>query len=1061
MLPPIPVNEAERLKRLHEIGILDTPPEEDFDEIAGLAAEICGVPIALISLIDARRQWFKARVGLNVSETPREVAFCAHALDQGRRPLVVRDALKDHRFAANPLVTGDPSIRFYAGAPLVMPSGETLGTLCIIDRVPRELTKQQLQALGVLSNQVVTQMLLRRQLAEQRRIEATLKLNEQRLHFALEGSDQGVWDWDLVTNEVYFSPRWCAQLGYEPGEISSRLEEWSSRVHPDDMAPTLEIIRAHHEGRTPIYLAEFRMKNKAGKYRWIMDRGKVIARDAEGRPTRMVGTHTDVTERREAEDTLRRQESELRDAQRVARMGNWWLNSLTGEVFWSDELFIMLGLDPADQPPHYSEHHKLFTAESWELLSSTLARTLETGQPYELELEMVRRDGTHGWMLARGEQVCSPDGGVIGIRGIAQDVTARVRAELERARLLDVLDASLNEIYVFDAQTLKLDFVNKAARQNLGYSRAEIQQLSALDIGPGFTRESMLEVLGPLTRGEERKIVVETRHIRKDRTDYPVESHLQAVMLDDKPVFIGMVIDITDRQKAEEVLREQAALIDEAHDGIVVRDLSHRIRFWSKGAERLYGWTSAEAVGQQVPELLGLEGPLVQEAESIVLQKGSWNGELLKRTKTGARLPIESRWTLLRDDDGRPQAILSFDADITERKRLEQQFLRAQRTESIGTLAGGIAHDLNNLLTPIMVGVELLKDDSDPDQMRQDLIRNIERSAKRGSELVKQVLSFARGVEGRRVVVQLKHIVHEVEEIARSTFPKNITLRIQLTPDLWPVVGDPTQLNQVLLNLCVNARDAMPNGGQLTLTASNAVIDEQYAVMNKEVASGRYVRVEVTDDGMGIAPDLIDRIFEPFFTTKALGHGTGLGLSTTPGIVRSHGGFVNVYSELGKGTTFKVYLPAQTEGASLDKVENEVRSIPRGNGETLLLVDDEAMIISVTRQTLEAFGYRVLVAEDGAQAVAQYATHRDEIALVLTDMMMPVMDGPALISALRRISPQVPIIAASGLTANGPVARAAVAGVQHFLAKPYSADAMLRLINQVLTSKGDGRVPPG
>ncbi len=355
-----------------------------------------------------------------------------------------------------------------------------------------------------------------------------------------------------------------------------------------------------------------------------------------------------------------------------------------------------------------------------------------------------------------------------------------------------------------------------------------------------------------------------------------------------------------------------------------------------------------------------------------------------------------------------------------------------------------------------MVGVELLKDDSDPDRMRQDLIRNIERSAKRGSELVKQVLSFARGVEGRRVVVQLKHIVHEVEEIARSTFPKNITLRIQLTPDLWPVVGDPTQLNQVLLNLCVNARDAMPNGGQLTLTASNAVIDEQYAVMNKEVASGRYVRVEVTDDGMGIAPDLIDRIFEPFFTTKAVGQGTGLGLSTTQGIVRSHGGFLSVYSEPGKGSTFKVYLPARIEGASSVAADEPERLLPRGRGELILLVDDEPSILSVTRQTLETFGYRVITAEDGAQATAKYALSRDAIALVLTDMMMPVMDGPALIAALRQINPQVAIIAASGLSANGPVARAAVAGIQHFLAKPYTAEALLRLVRKVLTSDAGG-----
>jgi PAS domain S-box-containing protein len=506
-----------------------------------------------------------------------------------------------------------------------------------------------------------------------------------------------------------------------------------------------------------------------------------------------------------------------------------------------------------------------------------------------------------------------------------------------------------------------------------------------------------------------------------------------------------------ERRQAQQEIAQQAALLDQAQDAIFVQDLEHRITYWNKSAERLYGWTMAEALGRPLDQLLQPDPGKFADAVRQVRDKGEWSGEIQKHAKTQVPLTVSGRWTLLRDEAGQPKAILSIDTDVTERKKLEAQFLRAQRMESIGTLAGGIAHDLNNLLAPIVMGVGLLQQ-YQPNDKAQQVIRNIERSAKRGTDLVKQVLSFARGVEGSRVAVHLKHVIREIVGMTESTFPKNITVDTNTPNDLWLVTGDPTQLNQVLLNLCVNARDAMPNGGRLVITAANTVIDEQYAVMNRGVVSGRYVRLEVTDNGSGMPQEVVDRIFEPFFTTKELGKGTGLGLSTVLGIVRSHGGFVNVYSEPGKGSTFKVYLPAQElDQAGAAPAADRPETATRGHGELILVVDDEASILSVTQQTLEAFGYRVITAEDGAQAIGLYAMHREEVAVVLTDMMMPVMDGPALIAALRRINPGVRVIAASGLNANGNVARATLAGVKHFLAKPYTAEALLGMLKKILT----------
>ncbi|HEX7706549.1 MAG TPA: PAS domain S-box protein [Thermoanaerobaculia bacterium] len=512
-----------------------------------------------------------------------------------------------------------------------------------------------------------------------------------------------------------------------------------------------------------------------------------------------------------------------------------------------------------------------------------------------------------------------------------------------------------------------------------------------------------------------------------------------------------------ERQQADAQIREQASMLDAATDAIFVRDIDHRITYWNRSAERLYGWTAAEAMGHFAFELLHYGDPeAFQTASRAVIETGQWSGELKKRSKAGAQLSVESRWTLLRDDLGRPGSILAINTDVTERRKLETQFLRAQRIESIGTLAGGIAHDLNNLLAPIVMGVSILKRFEEREKMLA-IIGNIERSAKRGTDLVKQVLSFGRGVEGSRVPVRLESVISEIESIVTSTFPKNITLEQIVAEDLRLIVGDATQLNQVLLNLCVNARDAMPDGGRLTLSARNVEIDEQYVIMNKGKASaGCYVLLEVADDGHGMSREVMDRAFDPFFSTKEAGKGTGLGLSTVNGIVRSHGGFVNVHSEAGMGSVFRVYLPAEESSPAAGIATAATETIVHGKGELILIVDDEPSILSVTSQTLETFGYRTMVAEDGAEAIGLYAMRRDEIDLVITDMMMPVMDGPALVAALYRINPDVMIIGASGLGTTENVARARHSGVTNFLAKPFSADVMLTMIRAVL----DGEDPP-
>ena len=421
---------------------------------------------------------------------------------------------------------------------------------------------------------------------------------------------------------------------------------------------------------------------------------------------------------------------------------------------------------------------------------------------------------------------------------------------------------------------------------------------------------------------------------------------------------------------------------------------------------------------------------------------------MLHLGKDGREITVEGRWTLVRDAGGNPKSILAINTDITEKKKLEAQFLRAQRMESIGTLAGGIAHDLNNVLGPIIMAVDLLKlRITDPRDC--ELLELMETSGHRGADMVKQVLHFARGIESRRVTISPAKLVGELQRIVRDTFPKSIDIEIDTPAGTWKVPGDRTQLHQVLLNLCINARDAMPEGGRLRIAVGNLQIDTHYAAMHPEARRGSYVVIEVSDTGTGMPAEVIEKIFEPFFTTKGIGKGTGLGLSTTLGIVRSHGGFVTVESTPGKGTTFRVHLPAEIESGEA-QAEEGPGEFPRGNGEIILIIDDEASIRSITGQTLEAFGYRVMSASDGAEGIAKYSQSVQEIAVVMTDMMMPVMDGAAVIRVLMRLNPGVKIIAASGLIAKQAEAEAAGEGVKYFLPKPYTAETMLRTLRELL-----------
>ncbi|WP_416669857.1 PAS domain S-box protein [Egbenema bharatensis] len=951
------------------------------------------------------------------------------------------------------------------------------------------------------------------EITARKQLEVSLQASEAKLNRILDSALASIVSFRVFDNRDWEYDHWSAGcellLGYTPQELMADQRLWLSRVVPEDWE-TILLPLFHSFFAEQDTTAEYRFYHKNGALRWISS--TYSSQRISETCWQITCVNHDITDRKQAElalhqqiqreqlvaditqdirrsldlnEVLQRTVERVRDLLKTDRViifrfqpdwvgevmmesvGADWSSLLSTvisdpcfsnqyiEPYRQGRIAVISDIDQEELTPCYLELLTSFQVKAnlvvpilqgenlWGLLISHHCSAPRQWQPTEVDL--LRR-------LADK----------VGIAIQQSELYEQTRRDLQAREQMQTVLEENEERFRTLSTTAPIGICQTNAEGICLYTNTYWHQMSGLSfedsLGNGWLQAIHPDDRQMLCEAWEAYLQEECEQLPEFRLLTP-QGKIRWVAAKVTPMrsatgevigYVSLDEDITERKLAEQKIREQAALIDIATDAIFVQDLKQRILFWNQGAERLYGWTTAETFGKKTNALFCHRSSVqLKAAQKEILQQETWQGELEQKTKTGETVIVASRWTLMRDQEGQPNAILVVNTDITEKKQLEAQFYRAQRLESVGTLASGIAHDLNNVFTPILTLSQLLSLKlQDVDPRLQEMLEILTSSTRRGANLVKQILTFARGTEGEPVPLQVGNLLQEILDITRQTFPKSITIRREdSVQSLRRVSVDPTHLHQVLMNLCVNARDAMPNGGVLTLSAQNQFVDETMTRVNLDARVGNYVVITVADTGIGISLEYLDRIFDPFFTTKEPGEGTGLGLSTVLGIVRNYGGFLQVSSQLGEGSQFQVYLPAISEAV---QTTTGTQPTLHGDGQLILVVDDEAAVQQTNQTLLESFNFRTLTARDGLEAIERYREHSLEVSLVLMDVMMPNMDGVSLIRHLRRINPQVKIVAISGLPSNQQPILAA--GANLFLTKPYSPTDLLAAIHDLMES---------
>ncbi|WP_375460724.1 PAS domain-containing protein [uncultured Enterovirga sp.] len=1095
--------ETERLAALEGYAILDTPVEAEFEDMVQLVSEICQAPIAVINFVGEGRQWFKAERGLGVQETPRDVSICAHAILQPGI-FVVPDLTKDDRFTRNPLVTGAPELRFYAGALLETADKVPIGTVCVLDYEPRPsgLMRHQSFALQVVANQVMAQLDLRRAVQERDRALAEERAGAAHARLLTDATNDAVWDWDLVRDHVVWNEALHEAYGHDLREVTPDGAWWLAHIHPGDRERVSASIPGAIDTAAANWRDEYRFRKHDGSYAHVFDRATLI-RDEGGIAVRMIGAMLDLTERKQAEarrNALSELGDRLRDSDDTAAMAY-----AAGEIMGRTLEVGRAGYGTIDPDQETITIERDWTAPGIASLAGLLH---------------FRDFGTYIDDLKRGEAVVVADAEIDprtaataeALKGISarsfvnlpvtehgqsvalfytnhpearpwsaeevafiRNVADRTRAAVERVRAASALRDSEerfgvfaqvmpNQVWAADASG-RLDWVNQQVQGYFGLQASTggaswMGVVHPDDVGLAAERWARSIATGDVYETEFRL----RRHDGAYRwylaRALPIRNEARAVVR-----WIGTNTDVHDQKenaaelarlngllagRIEERTRERDRLWSTTNDLMGTGGLDGYLKAVNPAWTRMLGWSEDELLARPFAALIDPADH--SETEEIVARLSA--GETVSGyvdhliQKDGGRRTVT--WNAVPDGG----MFYVVGRDITAEREIEDQLRQSQKMEAVGQLTGGIAHDFNNLLTGIVGSLDLMQT-----RMAQGRTENLERyakaamsSANRAAALTHRLLAFARRQPLDPKPTDANALVTSLEDLLRRTIGEAIGLEIVTAGGLWPTLCDPNQLESAILNLAINARDAMPNGGKLTIETCNTHLDWHYAAQHPGVVSGQYICLCVTDTGVGMGPEVIGRAFDPFYTTKPIGQGTGLGLSMVYGFARQSEGHAAIYSEVGKGTTVKIYLPRHRSGKVVREEEatTGLTAAHRAEaGETVLVVEDEPVVRDLVVEVLHDLGYQALEAIDGPSGLAVLQSGA-RIDLLVTDVGLPGLNGRQLADQARLTRPDLRILFITGYAENAVLASGFLDPGMEMITKPFPVDALASRIRSMI-----------
>ena len=923
---------------------------------------------------------------------------------------------------------------------------QILGLIQFNDRRKDSFTPQLVEQLEEIASHLGL-ALLRKQ------AEDALRQSEDRYALVEQATNDGLWDWNILTNEEYFSPRWKEIIGLHGDELPGHKSEFFKRVHPEDL-PRVQAVTAEHLAGIRRYEVEFRLRHKDGSYRWVFSRAKAV-RDAAGRPVRMVGSTTDITERKEAEV-------------KQARLASIVESSLDGIISKNLDGTITTWNPGAEQ---------LFGYAAEEILGTSIQRLIpEDRLPEENDiLERIRRGENvmhfdtvrlrQGGQLFDASVTASPirdaTGQIIGVSKTIRDITERKRTEAallaSEAQFRTMFDVSPVPLALND-QRQRITLLNQAFGQTFGYTQLDIPTLAdwwpKAYPDPAY-RQSVIDAWqAEFARMEKTGATFSPQEVTvccKNGTVKTVLGSAAALSGSFAGTHLVILYDITERKRAEEQLRVQISALTATANAIVITNRDGQIEWVNPAFTQLTRYSAEEVVGQNMGFLQsGQQSPAFYATLWATILAGNvWHGEMNNQRKDGELYTEEMTITPVRGADGLIAHFVSVSQDVTERRLMEKRMLQAQKMEAIGTLAGGIAHDFNNMLAAMFGYAHLLQQDTVGNSLAQESVAEILTAANRAKELVQQILSFSRQREQKPQVVRLEPIVKEVLKFLRASLPAHIKIEREMAAETPAVMADPTQIYQLVMNLATNALHAMEDApGRLLVRLDPVHPDEELRRAHPQLKPMLYARLTVADTGHGMDAKTLERIFEPFFTTKPVGRGTGLGLAVVHGIMETHNGVITVESQVGQGTTFHAYFPAQAQAEA--PIAIPASAVPQGHGQKILAVDDEPALTSWLAKMLHRLNYQVTTSNQASDAIRMVHANAAAFDLVITDLTMPEMSGLELAKQIHAIRPELPVILVSGYSVSVTADHLLVAGICERLEKPVSPPALAEVLARVL-----------